>query len=353
MRTKKRRKRKILVLFITILLIALCVFLGLKVFGKGNDVVKKIKKKVVPTLQIVDENSKSRPYAIMINNLDQARPYQSGLQDAYIIYEIIAEGGITRYLAIFKDQNTDRIGSVRSSRHYYLDYALENDAIYVHWGWSPEAQRQISEYGINNINGLAYEGDYFYRDTEIDVDYEHTGCTKMSLLKEATDALGYRKETDQKLLLNYSIKAVDLSKREDAIKAQDITIVYSDYITTSYIYDADAKVYKRSVNGAEQKDYITGLQYTFKNIITYQVENWSIDSYGRQDLANIGSGEGYYISNGYAVPITWEKASKEAQTVYKYKDGTEIKVNDGNTFIQIQPVGETLDITAPQEVVEE
>ena len=68
-------------------------------------------------LKIVNENSKSRPYAIMINNISVARPLQSGLQDAYIIYEIIVEGGITRYMALYMDQNTARIGTVRSASH--------------------------------------------------------------------------------------------------------------------------------------------------------------------------------------------------------------------------------------------
>ena len=73
---------------------------------------------------------------------------------SYIIYEMVVEGGITRYLALFKDVNVERIGTIRSSRHYYLDYALENDAIYVHWGWSEFAQRDISTLGINNINAI-------------------------------------------------------------------------------------------------------------------------------------------------------------------------------------------------------
>ena len=64
-----------------------------------------------------------------------------------------------------------------------------------------------------------------------------------------------------------------------------------------------------------------------------------------EGLENIGSGEGYFITNGYAVPITWEKKSRDAQTVYKYKNGEEIVVNDGNTFIQIQPTGQTLSIS--------
>ena len=90
------------------------------------------------------------------------------------------------------------------------------------------------------------------------------------------------------------------------------------------------------------------MQYTAKNIITYKVHNYTLnDGYsgGRQDLNNIGSGEGYFISEGYAIPITWEKSSRSSQTIYKVKaTGKELVVNDGNTFIQIQPDKETLTI---------
>ena len=93
---------------------------------------KKIEK-----IKIVDPDSNSRPIAIMINNNKAVWGYQAGIQDAYIVYEMIVEGGITRMMAIFKDKDTARVGSVRSARHYYLDYALENDDIFVHFGWSP------------------------------------------------------------------------------------------------------------------------------------------------------------------------------------------------------------------------
>lgn len=112
-------------------------------------------------MKIVDLSSNTRPYAVMINNHPSARQNHAGLQDAYLIYEMIVEGGMTRYMAVFKDKDTAKIGSVRSSRHYFLDYAMENDAMYVHWGWSPQAQSDISTYGINNINGLTYEGNTF------------------------------------------------------------------------------------------------------------------------------------------------------------------------------------------------
>ena len=88
-----------------------------------------------PKVKIIDVNSKSRPIAVSINNNHAAWP-QAGLQDAYLSYELIAEGGITRILAFFKDTNTEKIGSVRSARHYFLDYVLENDAIFVHYGLS-------------------------------------------------------------------------------------------------------------------------------------------------------------------------------------------------------------------------
>lgn len=298
-------------------------------------------------LKIIDTTSKSRPYAVMINNHASARKNHAGLQDAYLVYEMIVEGGMTRYMAVFKDQETAKIGSVRSSRHYFLDYALENDAIYVHWGWSPQAQNDIGSLKINNINGLTYEGTYFYRDKTLNVAYEHTGFTTMEMLKKATTNLKYRSETDKDLLLNYSVDEIDMSSKDGTTIANNVKIVYSSSMNTSYVYDSENKVYNRYVNGVVHKDGVTGKQYTAKNIITYQIYNSTItnDNKGRQNFDNIGTGTGYYISDGYAVPIIWEKTSRDSQTVYKYKNGTEIDVNDGNTYIQIQPKNQKLTIS--------
>lgn len=309
--------------------------------AKPNKVVEPQKK-----LSIVDVNSKSRPFAVMINNHPTARKYHAGLQDAYIVYELIVEGGLTRYMAVFKDQDTTKIGSVRSSRHYFLDYAMENDAYYVHWGWSPQAQSDISTYKINNINGLTYEGTYFYRDKSLGISLEHTGFTKMEMLKKAVEKLKYRTETNKDLLLSYSVDSVDYSKLNNVIDANNVSIKYSGSVVTSYEYDNVNKVYKRFVNNAVHKDHVTGNQYTAKNIITYQVSNSTIsgDAKGRQEFNNVGSGTGYLITEGKAIPIKWSKKSRSEQTKYMYEDGTEIKVNDGNTFIQIQPTGQTLTI---------
>lgn len=340
---KKNKKKLGFVLLILILLIGG----GAYYLLNHKEVKQQIEKKIVKKLKIVDQDSKSRPIAVMINNNHKAWPH-AGLQDSYINYEIIAEGGITRIMAIFKDKDTAKIGSVRSARPYYLDYALENDAIYVHYGWSDDAKKDINTLGVDNINGLTASS-VFWRDTSLKKASEHTAFTSMEKIKDYAKDNGYMRDTNKDLLLNYSVDEININKKEDAKKADKIYIKYSYYTDTTYEYDEENKVYKRSMSGTAHVDAITGDQYTAKNIIIIPIKNHSYDSYGRQELENIGSGEGYFITNGYAVPITWEKESRKGQTIYRYKNGKEIKVNDGNTWIQIQPDGETLTIEGEEE----
>ena len=332
---------------IVIMLLLLCTLLtgcGKDAYGPvkpgetGNKDNKDNNEPVVnQKLKIVDVNSKSRPVAVMINNLSAARPVQSGVMDAYIVYEIIVEGGITRYMAVYKDKDTAKIGTVRSSRDYYLDYALENDAIYVHFGWSPQAQELIGKLGVNNINGL-YD-DAFWRDNPMNLAYEHTAYTSMDKIMKVAKNKGYRLTSEKDLLLNYSADEVSIENEESSLKADNVSIRYSNVVTTSYKYNPTDKLYYRSVNGSVQKDYVTKKQYTTKNIIISYVDNGNIsnDNKGRQELNNIGTGKGYYITDGYSIPITWTKTSRNEQTVYKKLNGEEITVNDGNTFIQIAP----------------
>ena len=348
----KKNKKPI---FITICIVALLAITASILWVSGvfasdkDNTENKNNEEVVPnepeekTLQIVDTNSTSRPYAVMINNINVARPLQSGLQDAYIIYEIIVEGGITRYMALFLDQDTERIGSIRSARHYFLDYALENDAIYVHHGQSPLSESDFSRLDVDRI--VVDNSKTGWRDNTLNVATEHRLFTSIEKLNSGLGNI--RTERDNDLLLNYSIDELDLSSYVGAIPANNVTIKYSGYITNTYEYDSESGVYKRFVNGEEHTDYVTKEQYTFKNIITYQVDNYTLndgENKGRQDIENIGEGTGYYISGGYAVPITWEKSSRASQTKYYLENGEELVVNDGNTFIQIQPEGQTLTI---------
>lgn len=347
MKKKKMKKSsKTILLLLLVLVLASCGYFGYRYFFKGEEVPFLDLKEPAPEkpkVQIIDEDSKSRPYGVMVNNIAVARNYHSGLQDAYLVYEMIVEGGITRLYALFLDTDTTRIGPVRSARPYYLDYAMENDAYFVHWGFSEQAKSDINTYHIQNINGL-YKAQYFWRDTSLNVATEHTAFTSMEKLKQAPDDLGYRKTREKDFLLDYSVDEI-LFDEESSQVANEILIPYSNGTKTSYVYDEENKVYKRYVNGEVHKDYVTKEQYTVKNIITYQVKNTSLDSYGRQKLDNVGSGTGYYISNGKAIPIRYEKKSRDAQTKYTYLDGTELVVNDGNTWIQIQPENQKLTIS--------
>ncbi len=304
--------------------------------GIGRIYVEKFK------VRVIDENSNTRPVAVSINNNHAAWPH-AGLQDAYLGYELIAEGGITRLLAFYKDANTAKIGSVRSARHYFLDYILENDAIFVHYGFSPQAKEDISTLNINNINGL-YTSSAFYRDTSLKRSFEHTAFTTMEKINKTIKSKKYR-NTSNIQLLKYNPIKVDYSKDESLIDTKKVTIKYSSYQTTSYEYDSENYVYKMFMSGKEHTDLVTGKQYTVKNIITYKVKNVSLnDKKGRQNLENIGSGEGYYISNGKAIKIKWSKSGRGSKTKYMTLDGKELIVNDGNTWIHIQPTGQTLKI---------
>lgn len=350
-RMTKKNKKGIILIVGGILLIGITVLLLFKfdVFGSSKNEVTNNTPSDNKTpveekqLKIVDLNSKSRPYAVMINNINVARPLQSGLQDAFIIYEIIVEGGLTRYMALFQDQETARIGSIRSARHYFLDYALESDAIYVHHGYSPQAKSDFSALNVDRVEvNTSKTG---WRDNTLKVSTEHTLFTSIDKLDNGVSKL--RSERKGSYLLNYSVDEIDLANTDNAKVANSINIKYSGSMSSGYTYDSENKVYKRSVNGKAHTDYVTKEQYTFKNIITYQAKNYTLndgENKGRQGLENVGSGTGYYITNGYAVPITWEKKSRSAKTVYKLESGEELVVNDGNTFIQIQPTNQSLEI---------
>ena len=154
------RTRILLILLIIIILVA-GGFMAYKIIKDKQNISTEVSGnewEEILTAGVEDKsikifNGKDRPIAVMIDNHNQAWP-QAGLNQAYLVYEIIVEGGETRLMALFKGVNVDKIGPVRSSRHYFLDYAMENDAIYAHYGWSPQAENDIKRYSINNLNGI-------------------------------------------------------------------------------------------------------------------------------------------------------------------------------------------------------
>ena len=295
-------------------------------------------------VDIVDINSKTRPYAIVVNNTPVAVKVQTGLNKAYVVYEIPTEGNTSRLMALYKDITEDLIvGTIRSSRHNFIDYALESDAIYVHFGWSHYAEDDEKAGSINYINGL-FDAP-FWRDNPENLASEHTAYTSTEKIKQTAANKGFKAETETTTLLNYNTSDVDLSKKEDAKSANKVVIPYgANPNITTFEYDVSKKMYNRYEAGNLCVDHKTKENVDTKNIILQKI-NYSVCSDGKYcDLKTIGSGEGYFITNGYAVPITWKKDSRKGKTKYFYKDGSEIEVSDGRTYIEIQTNSQNLTI---------
>lgn len=306
--------------------------------AEENTFIKKEEK----TVQIFKGND--RPIAVMIDNHSDAWP-QGGLQDAYMVYEIIVEGGETRLMALFKGANIDKIGPVRSARHYFLDYAMENDAIYTHFGESPQAKSDIKKYNINEIDGITEDGTTFWRVK--DKAAPHNAATSTAKLIESAKNKKYRMTSNEKSVLNYTVDEVNLEEGQGAVS---VTIPHSQLQTVKYEYDEENKVYKRYARGKEQKDWTTGKTVTAKNIIITFCDNYTLsdkENKGRQGLKNIGTFDGYYITNGKAIKIKCIKNARDEKTTYQDLQGNEIKVNDGNTFVNICPVAARVILEAP------
>lgn len=337
------KKRLVVLLLVVLLLVSGCGKKEEKVDSnkdKNNDV--QVEPKVEEKkLTIIDEDSKSRPYAIIINNLPSAMKVQAGLDQAYMIYEFPIEGGYSRSLALFKDKTTNKIGTIRSARQNYIDYALENDAIFVHWGGNHPAYDVIKETKVTDIDAQS-SSKPFFRDNPEKLATEHTGYTSLEkLINYATNTKKYRLTTDVKSPLKYTTDIIDLSKASDAKEAKTVELNYSGSYKLKYVYDENTGRYQRYYNNKEHKDYFNGNKFDTKNIIITLIRTGKVKGYtdtagtNYTDLYNIGSGSGYYITNGYAREIKWSKESRSAQTKYAYTDGTEVNVNDGNTYINL------------------
>lgn len=274
------------------------------------------------------KGAKKRPVAVMIDNDNSDAWPHAGLSEAYLVYEITVEGMATRLMALFDSgAQTEKIGPIRSSRHYFLDYALEHDAIYAHLGWSPKAQSDISSLGINNLNGL-YDT-FYWRENKYAGDY-HSAFASMEKISEHVQTKGYRTERE-KAPLNISPQDVEL--QGDA--ANSLSIKYAHFYGVQFEYDEESGAYRRFLNNSPHA-LQENAEIRAKNIIVIQMKQSSLgDGSDRINIYNTGSGEGYFITGGRYIPITWSKESRQSPTEYKDMDGNDILLNPGQTWIQI------------------
>ena len=338
---------KVLIAILVILIIAAGAVLAYKIMqDKDNQEVvseeNNVLTAVVEEKEVQIFKGNDRPIAVMIDNHDDAWP-QAGLQKAYMVYEIIVEGGETRLMALFKGaDDVEKIGPVRSARHYFIDYAMENDAIYVHFGESPQASSDIKKYSIAEIDGISEDGTTFWRVK--DKKAPHNAVTSMENLIKSAKNKNFRMTSSEESVLNYVADEVNLEEGQGAVS---VTIPHSQLQTVKYEYDEENKVYERFARKEAQVDWDTDEPITVKNIIITFCDNYTLsdaENKGRQGLKNIGTFDGYYITNGKAIKIKCIKNARDEKTVYQDLNGNEIDVNDGNTFVHICPTDADVEI---------
>lgn len=288
----------------------------------------------------MDEPYSGRPFMVMINNIQAALPHR-GVARADVLYEVLAEGGVTRMMAVFSDiEAVDEIGPVRSIRPYFIDLGLSYNSVIVHAGGSTEAYNRLYGGGIAYIDGLTgYKlQNAFYRDQQRLWDgyaTEHTLFTKgKNLYKIASEEKNYRLEVDEGY--ETGLNFVKDGTPAGGQSAKKITISFG-YKTTEANYDKDAGVYTLKEFGKNYVDESTGAQPEFTNILTIRAATYTVDDYGRLSITLNGTGSGWYACGGEYVPITWERETGRAPFHYYLEDGTELSVGVGSSYIAVIP----------------
>ena len=272
----------------------------------------------------------SRPLSIMIENSEGARP-QSGLDKANIVYEVLAEGGITRFLAIYYDQDAEEVGPIRSARPYFVSKSLEHQAIYAHAGGSQEAYNFIKEERIDDINEFV-DFQPFWRTS--DREPPHNLYTSTLKLRKEANKLGYI-EMIKKEVYQFEI---DQNERLTGRETDNIVIPYNITYKVSYRYQPESMKYLRFINSESHIDAITKKQLVVDNIIIQFAGTKVIDEEGRLAVDFVGKGKGLLFFKGGSEEIIWEKQDLKSRTIFMYKEGDRIALTPGNIWIQIVPL---------------
>ncbi|MCC5910347.1 MAG: DUF3048 domain-containing protein [Clostridiaceae bacterium] len=298
-------------------------------------------------LWIDEEAAARRPVAIMINNLRVAHP-QSGISQADVLYETLAEGNITRLVGVFQDFDAEKIGPYRSARHYYLNFAFDHDAIFVHHGGSPQAFQAIRELQPASLNTLGHlETIMSWRDPERRRQrgmYEHSLYTNAEGIMKGWETAGYRVERREGFESMFTFSQEEWTPVGE--KAEAVTAPFSPTYIAKFHYDTATGLYKRYQFDQPHIDELNNQQLTFKNVIVQYTDIKAIpgDTEGRRDVKLIASGEGVYITNGIAIPITWSKADHKTPTIYKDNQGNILKLNRGKTWIGVFPNNRSIEV---------
>jgi len=299
---------------------------------EGDNVRSYLTGKFVPS-SIGDR----RPVAVMLNNIKDAQP-MTGVSMADVIYECVVEGSLTRMMGIFENYDAlDKIGSVRSCRNYFVYYALELDSIYCHYGQSSYAVPLLKEPFVDNLSGLAAEGNtVYYRTT--DREAPHNAYASAKGIKKGIEMMGYDEayRQDYKGKFTFAHDGDDHTPEGEGV--YDAKRVEPGYLINQpwFEYNENDKKYYRFQYGDKQIDDMDNSQLAVDNIVL-QYSAWQkVDDNGYLGFDCHGGGKMTYISHGKAIDGTWIHFDlDQGATRYFDSKGYEIVFNQGKTWIEI------------------
>ena len=291
--------------------------------------------------------SGTRPVAIMLNNLREALP-QQGNSQADIIYEVLAEGGITRMLAVYQEPGSlGLVGSVRSARQYYWEIAQGHDAVYIHAGASPEFYNTKSRLGLFTVDGVngyysSANAGMFWRDRERISGHRYAFEHSLLTSGEAITAMLAKegKEAHKESYL-YEMVFTDDGTPVQGSAATTVTVPFSNYKTGVFHYDTASGLYQVEEYGEPYIDGNDGSQVAVTNLIVLQTSYVVLDDAGRVKV-DLSSGQGFFACGGKIIPITWEKGDAENQLRYYDEDGSPLALGRGKTYVCITPASRTV-----------
>lgn len=293
-------------------------------------------------LPMSEEETAARPVAVLLNNLSAALP-QQGNSGADIIYEVVAEGGITRMLGVYQSlTDVGTIGSVRSARPYFVELALGHDALLLHAGASADGYQVMEDWHVDHLDGV--NGVYsnpsrglFWRDRERvegkRYAVEHSLVTSGEAVRTVLECSSLR-------LTHGEDYASALSFTEDGTpaggeSAGTVTVSFSGIKTGTFRYDAQSGLYQVEQGGNPYIDGNTGAQIAVTNVLVLRTDiTDSGDSYGHMGVA-LSGGEGWFACGGKIIPITWEKDSPQAPVTCTLTDGSPLLLGRGKSYVAI------------------
>lgn len=274
--------------------------------------------------------TKQATTAIMIENSPDARP-QSGLKDAGVVYETIAEGGITRFLAIYQQEKPQLVGPVRSLRMYYVDWLAPYNASVAHVGGSKAALDEVRGGSYRDIDQF-FNPDTYWRASDRYAPHNvYTSFEKIDQLNQS------------KKFTTSSFKSFprEDGKAAETPNATKIAINFSsaDY-NTVYTYSKKSNSYVRDLGGAAHNDREKG-RIAPSVVVALKVNMTRVmeDGY-REAITTTGKGEAIVFQNGVAQKVTWQKNDRKSRLQLLDKEGKEIKLVRGQTWIAAVPNGQ-------------